>query len=102
MSLVMNGKCCHRSDILVRFCLKNCQRSILPFRCLHHRQTGFLPGRVAAIYGLHLALRTQEGKVHPLSDLQAWVELAGLVPEDVIELGTLRGMGALVAHKSFS
>jgi 2-polyprenyl-3-methyl-5-hydroxy-6-metoxy-1,4-benzoquinol methylase len=58
--------------------------------------------RAQAIYGLHLALRTREGKVHPLSDLQAWVELAGLVPEDVIELGTLRGMGALVAHKSLS
>src|SRR6266567_870754 len=61
MSLVMNGKCCHRSDILVRFCLKNCQRSILPFRCLHHRQAGFLPGRVAAIDGLYLvALLTQQ------------------------------------------
>ena len=58
--------------------------------------------RARAIYGLHLALRTREGKVHPLSNLQAWVKQAGLVPEDVIELGTPRGMGALVAHKSFS
>src|SRR5258707_13915751 len=58
--------------------------------------------RAQAIYGLHLALRTREGKVHPLSDLRAWVEQAGLVPEDVIELGTPRGMGTLVAHKSFS
>ncbi len=58
--------------------------------------------RTQAIYALHLALRTREGKVHLLSDLQAWVEQAGLVPEDVIELGTPRGMGALVAHKSFS
>ena len=57
--------------------------------------------RAQAIYALHLALRTREGKVHPLSDLQAWVKQAGLVPEDVIELGTPRGMGALVAHKSF-
>jgi 2-polyprenyl-3-methyl-5-hydroxy-6-metoxy-1,4-benzoquinol methylase len=58
--------------------------------------------RAQAIYALHLALRTREGKVHPLSDLQAWVKQAGLVPGDVIELGTPRGMGALVAHKSFS
>ena len=28
--------------------------------------------RVRAIYGLHLALRTRQGKVHPLSDLRAW------------------------------
>jgi ubiquinone/menaquinone biosynthesis C-methylase UbiE len=55
-----------------------------------------------AIYALHLALRTREGKVHPLSDLRAWVRQAGLIPGDVIELGTPRGMGALVAHKSFS
>jgi 2-polyprenyl-3-methyl-5-hydroxy-6-metoxy-1,4-benzoquinol methylase len=58
--------------------------------------------RAQAIYALHLALRTREGKVHPLSDLRAWVEQAGLVPGDVIELGTPHGMGALVAHKSFS
>jgi len=58
--------------------------------------------RARAIYGLHLALRTRQGKVHPLSDLRAWVEQASLVLEDVIELGTPRGMGALVAHKSFS
>jgi len=58
--------------------------------------------RARAIYGLHLTLRTRQGKVHPLSHLQAWVKQAGLVPEDVIELGTPRGMGALVAHKSFS
>jgi SAM-dependent methyltransferase len=58
--------------------------------------------RARAIYGLHLALRTQEGRVHPLSDLQAWVEQAGLLPDEVIALGTPQGMGALVAHKSFS
>jgi SAM-dependent methyltransferase len=58
--------------------------------------------RVRAIYGLLLALCTRQGKVHPLSDLRAWVEQAGLVPEDVIELGTPRGMGAMVAHKSLS
>jgi len=55
--------------------------------------------RAQAIYALHLALRTRQGKVHPLSDLQAWVKQAGLVPEDVIELGTPRGMGALVVLK---
>jgi 2-polyprenyl-3-methyl-5-hydroxy-6-metoxy-1,4-benzoquinol methylase len=55
-----------------------------------------------AIYALHLALRTREGKVHPLSDLRAWVRQAGLITGDVIELGTPRGMGVLVAHKSFS
>jgi SAM-dependent methyltransferase len=58
--------------------------------------------RARTIYSLHLALRTRQGKVHPLPNLQAWVKQAGLVPEDVIELGTPRGMGALVAHKSFS
>jgi ubiquinone/menaquinone biosynthesis C-methylase UbiE len=58
--------------------------------------------RARAIYALHLALRTREGKVHPLSDLQAWVRQAGLITGDVIELGTPSGMGALVAHKSFS
>jgi SAM-dependent methyltransferase len=58
--------------------------------------------RARSIYGLHLALRTREGKVHPLSDLQAWVRQAGLLPGDVIELGTPRGMGAVLAHKSFS
>ncbi len=57
--------------------------------------------RARAIYGLHLALRTQEGRVHPLSDLQAWVRQAGLITRDVIELGTPRGIGVLVAHKSF-
>ncbi len=58
--------------------------------------------RAQAIYALHLALRTREGKVHPLSDLQAWVERAGLLPDEVIALGTPQGMGALVAHKPFS
>jgi ubiquinone/menaquinone biosynthesis C-methylase UbiE len=58
--------------------------------------------RARALYGLHLALRTREGKVHPLSDLQAWVEQAGLLPEEVIALDTPQGMGALVAHKSSS
>ena len=54
--------------------------------------------RAQAIYALHLALRTRDGKIHPLSDLQAWVEQAGLIPGEVIALGTPRGMGALVAH----
>jgi len=54
--------------------------------------------RARAIYALHLALRTRGGKVHPLSDLQAWVEQAGLVPGEVIALGPPPGMGALVAH----
>lgn len=58
--------------------------------------------RAQAIYALHLALRTREGKVHPLSDLQAWVERAGLLPDEVMALGTPQGMGALVAHKPFS
>jgi 2-polyprenyl-3-methyl-5-hydroxy-6-metoxy-1,4-benzoquinol methylase len=58
--------------------------------------------RARAIYGLHQALRTREGKVHPLSDLQAWVREAGLIIGEVIELGTPRGMGVLVAHKSFT
>jgi hypothetical protein len=58
--------------------------------------------RARAIYSLHQALRTREGKVHPLSDLQAWVREAGLIIGEVIELGTPRGMGVLVAHKSFT
>src|SRR6266852_2827714 len=51
-----------------------------------------------AIYGLHLALRTRQGKAHILSDLRAWVEQAGLIAGEVIALETPRGMGALVAH----
>jgi len=44
------------------------------------------------------APRHHEGKVHPVSDLQAWVEQAGLLPGEVIALSTPPGMGALVAH----
>jgi len=54
--------------------------------------------RARAIYALHLALRTRQGKVHPLSELQAWVEQAGLLPGEVIQLSTPPGMGALVAR----
>jgi ubiquinone/menaquinone biosynthesis C-methylase UbiE len=54
--------------------------------------------RARALYALHLALRTRQGKVHPLSDLQAWVEQAGLIAGEVIALDTPRGMGALVAR----
>ncbi|HJT58063.1 MAG TPA: methyltransferase [Ktedonobacteraceae bacterium] len=53
--------------------------------------------RSRAIYALHLALRTEQGCVHALSQLQAWVRQAGLMPEDVIELAMPRGLGALVA-----
>ncbi len=60
---------------------------------------GTLSGeRARAIYGLHLALRTRQGKAHILSDLRAWVEQAGLIAGEVIALETPRGMGALVAH----
>jgi SAM-dependent methyltransferase len=54
--------------------------------------------RARAIYALHLALRTRQGQVHPLSELQAWVEQAGLLPVGVIQLSTPPGMGALVAR----
>jgi 2-polyprenyl-3-methyl-5-hydroxy-6-metoxy-1,4-benzoquinol methylase len=54
--------------------------------------------RARAIYALHLALRTRQGKVHPVSDLQAWAEQAGLLSGEVIALSTPPGMGALVAH----
>jgi ubiquinone/menaquinone biosynthesis C-methylase UbiE len=54
--------------------------------------------RARAIYGLHLALRTRQGKAHILSDLRAWVEQAGLIAGEVIALETPRGMGALVAY----
>jgi 2-polyprenyl-3-methyl-5-hydroxy-6-metoxy-1,4-benzoquinol methylase len=57
--------------------------------------------RARAIYALHLALRTRQAKVHPLSDLQAWVEQAGLLPGEVVQLSTPPGMGALVAHAPF-
>jgi ubiquinone/menaquinone biosynthesis C-methylase UbiE len=54
--------------------------------------------RAQALYSLHLALRTRQGKLHPLSDLRAWIEQARLIPGEVIALDTPRGMGALVAH----
>jgi ubiquinone/menaquinone biosynthesis C-methylase UbiE len=54
--------------------------------------------RARAIYGLHLALRTRQGKVHPVSELQAWAEQAGLLPGEVMQLSTPPGMGALVAR----
>jgi 2-polyprenyl-3-methyl-5-hydroxy-6-metoxy-1,4-benzoquinol methylase len=54
--------------------------------------------RARAIYALHLALRTRQGQVHPLSELQAWVEQAGLLPGEVIQLHTPPGMAALVAR----
>jgi len=54
--------------------------------------------RARAIYALHLALRTRQGQVHPLSELQAWVEQAGLLPGEVIQLSTPPGMRALVAR----
>lgn len=54
--------------------------------------------RARAIYALHLALRTRQGQVHPLSELQAWAEQAGLLLREVIPLSTLPGMAALVAQ----
>jgi cyclopropane fatty-acyl-phospholipid synthase-like methyltransferase len=54
--------------------------------------------RARAIYALHLALRTQQGRTHTLSDLRAWFEQAGLIPGEVIRLDIWPGMGALVAH----
>ncbi len=53
--------------------------------------------RSRAIYAMHLALRTEQASPHSLSDLQRWLQEAGLVPEIVIWPGTLRGLGALVA-----
>jgi 2-polyprenyl-3-methyl-5-hydroxy-6-metoxy-1,4-benzoquinol methylase len=54
--------------------------------------------RARAIYALHLALRTRQGQVHPLPELQAWAEQAGLLPGEVIQLSTPPGMAALVAR----
>jgi 2-polyprenyl-3-methyl-5-hydroxy-6-metoxy-1,4-benzoquinol methylase len=54
--------------------------------------------RARAIYALHLALHTRQGRVHPLSELQAWAEQAGLLLREVIPLRTLPGMAALVAR----
>ena len=53
--------------------------------------------RSRAIYALHLALRTEQGCTHTLSQLQQWVKQAGLIPADVIDLVMPRGLGALVA-----
>ena len=54
--------------------------------------------RARAVYALHLAMRTQQGKAHALSNLQAWVEQAGLIPGEVLWPGSWPGMGALIAH----
>jgi len=54
--------------------------------------------RARAVYALHLALRTQQGRTHTLSDLRAWVEQAGLIPGEVMRLSIWPGVGALVAH----
>lgn len=50
-----------------------------------------------AIYALHLALRTERGCTHALSQLQQWIMQTGLIPGDVIDLAMPRGLGALVA-----
>lgn len=54
--------------------------------------------RSHAIYALHLALRTEYGSIHTLSQIQAWVREAGLIPADVIDFTMPYGLGALVAH----
>jgi ubiquinone/menaquinone biosynthesis C-methylase UbiE len=53
--------------------------------------------RSRAIYALHLALRTEQGCAHTLSQLQQWVRRAGLIAADVIDLAMPHGLGALVA-----
>lgn len=53
-----------------------------------------------AIYGLHLALRTDRGRAHPLGDLVGWLAGAGLVDVGVQHLnGRVRGLGALLARR---
>jgi 2-polyprenyl-3-methyl-5-hydroxy-6-metoxy-1,4-benzoquinol methylase len=54
--------------------------------------------RARAVYALHLAMRTQQGRTHALSDLRVWVEQAGLIPGEVIWPGSWPGMGALIAR----
>jgi len=56
--------------------------------------------RARAVYGLHLALRTQQGRAHPLSDLRAWLTEAGLpAPDSFLKLDrSWRGLGALVGR----
>ena len=55
--------------------------------------------RARAVYGLHLALRTEQGRAHPLAELRNWAQQAGLVPSQVIRLdASWRGLGALVAQ----
>jgi SAM-dependent methyltransferase len=53
--------------------------------------------RSRAIYALHLALRTERGCTHVLSQLERWVRQAGLIPEDVIDLAMPHGLRVLVA-----
>src|SRR5260221_466584 len=55
--------------------------------------------RARAIYGLHLALRTRQGKGHPLSDLQAWVKQAGLSPQAAFCRVTPSAVRVLEAHQ---
>jgi hypothetical protein len=54
--------------------------------------------RSHAIYALHLALRTEHGCTHALSQLQELVKQAGLIQVKVIDLAIPHGLGALVAY----
>ena len=56
--------------------------------------------RARAVYGLHLALRTRQGRAHPVAELRRWIEQAGVPSVEVIELeGPPRGLGALVGRR---
>jgi hypothetical protein len=55
--------------------------------------------RACAIYALHLALRTEHGNIHSLPAIHTWMRQAGLLPEEVIELDTPPGLGAVVASR---
>ncbi len=55
--------------------------------------------RSRAVYALHLALRTDAGRVHPPAEIRAWLEEAGLADARELEIGDHIGaLGALLAR----
>ncbi|MBI5515309.1 MAG: class I SAM-dependent methyltransferase [Deltaproteobacteria bacterium] len=53
-----------------------------------------------AVYGLHLALRTTAGAVHPPSKVRGWLAAAGLTSIEALDFGVHPGaVAALVGHR---
>ena len=56
-----------------------------------------------ATYALHLALRTEEGRVHPQAQIHEWMQEAGLVNLVPIDCGVqITAIGALLGDKAAS